>query len=61
MKLIRDFGVRAWFGTLLIGPVAFAIVWAVIHPEAVAAIKELSGIIGAWVMAIIVFYFKKAE
>ena len=59
MKLIKDFGIRAWFGTLLIAPVGFAIVWAVVHPESVVAIKELSAVIGAWIMAILVFYFNK--
>ena len=61
MKLFRDFGVRALFGMLLIAPVSFAIVWATLNPESVEAIKELSGVIGAWVMAIVVFYFRKEE
>ena len=59
MKLIKDFGVRAWFGTLLIAPVSFAIIWATLHPGSVEAVKELSGVIGAWIMAVIVFYFRK--
>ena len=59
MKLLQDFGVRALFGTLLIAPVSFAIIWATIYPESIAAIKELSGIIGAWVMAVVVFYFSR--
>ena len=59
-KLFKDFGIRAWFGTLLLAPVAFGIVWCVVKGDA-TPLKDLSGVIGAWVMAVIVFYFRKSE
>lgn len=58
-KLSKDFGVRALFGCLLIAPVSFAIIWATVFPGAVGAVKELAGVIGAWVMAVIIFYYPR--
>jgi hypothetical protein len=52
---------RIWFGTLLLAPVSFGIIWAITHPDGVSVLKELSGVIGAWVMAVIVFYFRREE
>ena len=52
---------RLWFGTLLLAPVTFAMIWGITHPDGISVLKELSGVIGAWVMAVIMFYFRKEE
>lgn len=55
MKIITDFGVRALFGTLIIGGFLGTTIWGMTHdPSVLTHIKDL---FVPLVMAIIAFYF----
>jgi hypothetical protein len=55
MKLKNDFGVRAWFGTLVIGSFVWLFSYALVKvPQALVVVKDAFVPI---VMAIIAFYF----
>jgi hypothetical protein len=55
VKFSKDFGIRAWFGTLVIGSFSGLFWYATVYqPEALPTIKDAFVPI---VMAIVAFYF----
>jgi len=58
VKLFQDFGVRAFFGTLIIAPVSFAVCWAVVKAaDPVDMLKIVIAGIGPIIGGVIGFYF----